>query len=191
MGFITLFFLATGLAMDAFAVSVSNGICQKNIGIKEALQTATTFGLFQAGMPLIGYYLGRTISSAVEFLGHWIALVLLTFIGGSMIYEAIKELRRPEENQCKASFSMKDVLVKGSTTSIDAFAVGISFAVIQTNIVSAVLLIGIVTFVFSLLGVYLGKSFGGMLKEKAEFIGGCILILIGLKIFIEHIVNGI
>jgi putative Mn2+ efflux pump MntP len=191
MGFITLFFLAIGLAMDAFAVSVSNGICHKNAGIKEALLTATTFGLFQAGMPLIGYYTGRTISSAVEFLDHWIALVLLTFIGGSMIYEAIKELRRPGKSQCKARFSMKDILVQGVATSVDAFAVGISFAMIPTDIVSAVGLIGIVTFLFSVLGVYLGRSFGGLLKEKAEFIGGCILILIGLKIFIEHTMNGI
>lgn len=191
MGTLTLFLIAVGLAMDAFAVSISNGICYKHVGLKEAFKTALTFGLFQAGMPLLGYLLGRTISDTVQFLDHWIALALLVFIGGTMIYEAYKERRNPEPETCKASYTLKDLLIQGLATSIDAFAVGISFAVISTNLYAALGQIGVVTFVLSFLGVYLGKSFGWMLKERAEWIGGSILILIGVKIFVEHTLKGI
>lgn len=191
MGQLTLFFIAIGLAMDAFAVSVSNGICYKHARLKEAFINAVTFGAFQAGMPLLGYYLGCTIRSAVAFLDHWIALGLLAFIGGTMIWDAVKELRAPGKTRMKPIYSFKDLAVQGVATSIDAFAVGISFAVIPTNVLSAVGQIGIITFLFSLVGVYLGKRFGLMLKDKAEIIGGIILIAIGLKIVIEHTIQGI
>lgn len=186
MGYITLFFIALGLSMDAFAVSVSNGICYKNAGIKEAFITALTFGVFQAGMPLIGYFAGRTVSSAVEFIDHWIALILLGFIGGNMIYGAIKERKTSGDIRCKLYCTTKDLAVQGVATSIDAFAVGISLAVIDTNIFEAVALIGIVTFICCLFGVPIGKKFGLLIKEKAEVFGGSVLIIIGLKIFIEH-----
>ncbi|MFA5636732.1 MAG: manganese efflux pump MntP family protein [Anaerovoracaceae bacterium] len=186
MGHLTLFFIALGLAMDAFAVSVSNGICYKDAGLKEAFNTALTFGVFQALMPLIGYYAGMTVSDAVEFIDHWIALILLCFIGGSMIVGAVKEMKNPDKESCKAYCTTKDLMVQGIATSIDAFAVGISFAVIDTNIFAAVGLIGTVTFICCIIGVPLGKRFGFFMKDKAEILGGCILIIIGIKIFIEH-----
>ncbi len=186
MGYLTLFFIALGLAMDAFAVSVSNGICYKNAGLKEAFYTALTFGVFQALMPLIGYYAGRTVSDAVEFIDHWIALILLCFIGGTMIIGAVKEMKNPSKESCKTYCTSKDLLVQGVATSIDAFAVGISLAVIDTNIFVAVSLIGVVTFICCVIGVPLGKRFGFFLKDKAEILGGSILIIIGIKIFIEH-----
>ncbi len=190
MGYFTLLFIALGLAMDAFAVSVSNGICYKNAGIKEAFYTALTFGVFQALMPLIGYYAGRTVSEAVKFIDHWIALGLLCFIGGSMIVSAIKDMRNPEKVCYKTYCTTKDLLVQGFATSIDAFAVGISFAVIDTNIFTAVVLTGIVTFACCFIGVPIGKRFGYFMKDKAEILGGCLLIIIGIKIFIEHIFAG-
>lgn len=191
MGQLTLFFIAIGLAMDAFAISVSNGICYKHVRLKEASLNAVTFGAFQAGMPLLGYYLGRTIRSTVAFLDHWIALGLLAFIGGTMIWDAVKELRAPRKTRVKAIYSFKSLMIQGVATSIDAFAIGISFAVIPTNIFNAVGQIGLITFLFSLVGVYLGKRFGLMFKDKAEIIGGIILIVIGLKLVIEHTIQGI
>jgi len=190
MGFLTLFFIALGLAMDAFAVSVSNGICYRNIGFKEVAATALTFGFFQAAMPLIGFYAGRTVSSAVLFFDHWIAFALLSFIGGNMIYQAFKEMRQPEKRECRTHCSLKDLTIQGIATSIDAFAIGISLAVINTNIFEAVAIIGIVTFICCMFGVLLGKQFGGMLQEKAEILGGIILICIGIKILIEHMSAG-
>ncbi len=190
MGYLTLLFIALGLAMDAFAVSVSNGICYKNAGFKETFYTALTFGVFQAMMPLIGYFAGKTVSEAVEFIDHWIALGLLCFIGGSMIASAVKEMRNPEKVCYKTYCTVKDLLVQGVATSIDAFAVGISLAVIDTNIFMAVGLIGIVTFVCCVIGVPMGKRFGYFMKDKAEILGGCILIIIGIKIFVEHMLAG-
>lgn len=189
MGFLTMLLIALGLAMDAFAVSVSNGICYRKAGLKEAFYTAFTFGLFQAGMPLIGYYAGSTFSASVAFLDHWIALALLSFIGGSMIYSAIKEIRNPGTERYRAACNLKDLILQGIATSIDALAVGISFAVIQTNIFMAVVLIGLVTFICCFIGVIIGRGFGNRLKEKAEILGGCILILIGIKILIEHTIG--
>lgn len=186
MGYLTLFFIALGLAMDAFAVSISNGICYRRAGPKEAIITGATFGGFQAAMPLLGYFAGMTVKDAVEAIDHWIALILLGFIGGSMIIGAIKNMKKPEDVECKPYCTTKDLLLQGIATSIDALAVGISFAVIDTNIFVAVALIGIVTFIFCVVGVPIGKRFGTIIREKAEILGGCILIMIGLKIFIEH-----
>jgi putative Mn2+ efflux pump MntP len=189
MGYLTLFFIALGLAMDAFAVSILNGICYKNAGIKEAMITAATFGGFQGFMPLLGYFAGRTVSDVVGSIDHWVALLLLGFIGGSMIYSAIKEMKNPGTINCKHYCTSKDLAIQGVATSIDAFAVGISFAVIDTNIFVAVVLIGLVTFIFCLFGVPIGKKFGMLIKEKAEILGGAILIIIGIKIFVEHILS--
>lgn len=186
MGYLTLFFIALGLAMDAFAVSISNGICYKKAGAKEALVTGSTFGGFQAAMPLIGYFAGMAVKDAVEAIDHWIALILLCFIGGSMILGAIKDMKKPDEAECKLYCTPKDLLLQGIATSIDALAVGVSLAVIDTNIFVAVFFIGTVTFIFCVLGVPLGKKFGTIIREKAEILGGCILILIGIKIFVEH-----
>jgi putative Mn2+ efflux pump MntP len=187
MELFALHLIALGLAMDAFAVSVSNGICYKGMGIKEALFMAFTFGAFQAVMPLLGYLAGSTVSHAVEFIDHWIALFLLGFIGGTLIYNGIKGIRHPKEDACKDCCTFLDLILQGIATSIDAFAIGISFAVIRTNVYLAVSLIGTDTFICCLLGFYLGKRFGGGLREKAEIIGGAVLIFIGIKIFVEHI----
>lgn len=186
MSLITLLFLAIGLAMDAFAVSITNGLCYPKLKTKHALLDGLTFGIFQAVMPLLGFFIGRTFSSAINFLDHWIALILLAFIGGNMIREAVNEMRHPEESCSKAAFNFKRLMLQGVATSIDALAVGVSFAVMNVDILSACILIGIITFLFSFIGIFIGKKFGGLLKEKAEIIGGCILIIIGLKIFIEH-----
>ncbi|NLP30355.1 MAG: manganese efflux pump [Clostridiales bacterium] len=186
MGFITLLLIALGLAMDAFAVSVSNGICYIKTGLKEAFYTGFAFGLFQAIMPLLGYYAGSIFSDSVEFLGPWIALILLVIIGGSMVIGAIKEIRNPGIDRYRVSCSIKDLSIQGIATSIDALAVGVSLAVIKTNIFTAVALIGIVTFICCFIGVLIGSGIGRKLKEKAEIVGGCILILIGIKIFIEN-----
>ena len=186
MGFPTLFLIALGLSMDAFAVSVSNGICYRRSGLREAVANGLTFGFFQALMPLIGYVAGRAVSGTVTTLDHWIALLLLGFIGGRMVVQAVRDLRHPEEKECRMSCTARDLAIQGVATSIDALAVGVSLAVVDTPILPAVALIGVVTFACSTAGVYLGKGVGAFLREKAEIFGGVMLILIGIKIFIEH-----
>ncbi len=186
MGVITIILLSFGLAMDAFAVSVTNGMCFKKFKRKEAFATALTFGLFQAIMPLIGYGVGSTFLETISFLDHWIALFLLGAIGINMIMEGVKSYRNPD-NFCRTeTFTLKLLLAQGIATSIDALAVGISFAVTKTDIVLAAASIGIITFFCSLFGIFLGKKFDSLLKEKAEIFGGFILLIIGLRIFIEH-----
>ena len=189
MEWYTLLLIALGLSMDAFAVSVSNGMCYSNIHKKQVVLTAFTFGAFQAAMPVIGYFIGKTVSGLISFLDHWIALLILGFIGGKMIFEAVRELRHPQETECKR-FTLKILLFQGVATSVDALAVGISFAVISANIVTAALFIGCITFICCLLGALLGKKFGLMLRQKAEIFGGAVLVLIGVKIFLEHILTG-
>lgn len=187
MGTITLFFTSLGLSMDACAVSISNGMCYTNIRKKQIFYTALAFGFFQAFMPLLGYVVGRTFSNFISFLDHWIALILLGLIGGKMIVEALKELKYPEA--CTTSIktlTFKTLFLQALATSIDALAVGIGFAVMQVNILSAALSIGLITFICSIAGSYLGKKFGQLFKQKAEIFGGVILVLIGVKIFLEH-----
>lgn len=186
MSVLTLFLLAVGLSMDAFAVSLSNGMCYKDIGKKQAFYTALCFGAFQAGMPVIGYFAGRFFSHAISFLDHWIALVLLGFIGGSMIIESIKEGRGAQQCGAEKAFTLRVLLVQGVATSIDALAVGISLAVMQTNIVLSALFIGVVTFLCCMSGAALGKRFGALLGCRAKIFGGVILVGIGVKIFLEH-----
>lgn len=186
MGLWTLFLLALGLSMDAFAVSITNGLCYGEEAKKYSLYTALAFGLAQGIMPVIGFFAGITFSKQIESLDHWIALILLGAIGGKMIFEAIKEMKLPPEEVCKTQFSMKLLVVQAIATSVDALAVGISFALMSVNIVVAAGFIGIVTFFCCLVGVSIGKRFGLLLKHRAEIFGGIILICIGLKIFIEH-----
>jgi len=187
MGALTLFFTSIGLSMDACAVSISNGMCFTNIRKKQILYTALAFGVFQAFMPLLGYVIGQTFSNLISFLDHWIALILLGLIGGKMIVEALKELKYPEA--CLTTIktlTFKTLFIQAIATSIDALAVGIGFAVMKVNILSAALSIGLITFICSIAGSYLGKKFGQMFKQKAEILGGSILVLIGIKIFLEH-----
>ena len=186
MDFVTLLILAVGLSMDAFDVSVSNGLYYNGLKKSDVISIAAKFGFFQAFMPLIGYFLGRTFSSFIESADHWVALILLSAIGIHMILEAVKSLKTPETECAFRTCTTKSLLTQGIATSIDALAVGVGFAVLKINIYAAVLFIGIITFIFSAFGVVLGRKLGSRISGGAEIIGGVILIGIGLKIFLEH-----
>ncbi len=186
MGFIELFFIALGLSMDAFAVSVTNGMCAKNIKLGWTFAIALTFGLFQGVMPSIGYFLGQTFTAYVTRFDHVIALVLLGIIGGKMLFEAIKEKDCDACDSVGIKLTLNALLVQGLATSIDALAVGVSFSAMRANIITSAAFIALVTFVCCFAGVFIGKRFGAVLNRKAEIAGGIILIAIGLKIFIEH-----
>ncbi len=186
MGTATLFLIALGLSMDAFAVSVSNGMCFRNFGIKQIFAAAFSFGLFQMLMPMVGYFAGRTFSNAISFLDHWIALILLGAIGGKMIYDGILKLRHPDSCPAQRCFTFRVLFLQAVATSIDALAVGIGFAVMQVAILQAAAFVGVITFLCCLVGAFLGHRFGLVLGKRAEVLGGIILVAIGLKIFIEH-----
>ena len=183
MGLIEIILIGISLAMDAFAVSICKGLSMKKINWKNAIIIAVYFGLFQALMPVVGYFLGTAFSSVVESIDHWIAFVLLAIIGGNMIKESTDD--EVEKRNDKVDF--KTMIVLAIATSIDALAVGITFAFFKVNLILAVLLIGVITFVLSILGVIIGNKFGDKLQNKAELTGGVILILIGLKILLEHL----
>ena len=182
MGLIEIFILAVGLSMDAFAVSICKGLSVRKLKPKHCLIAGAYFGGFQAGMPLLGYLLGTQFESLITSVDHWIAFVLLGLIGANMIRESFGE---PDE--LNDSFSFKTMLPLAIATSIDALAVGVTFAFLKVEIFSAVSLIGVTTFVLSSIGVKIGNVFGTKFKSKAEFAGGCVLILIGLKILLEHL----
>lgn len=189
MGLMELFLLALGLSMDAFAVSVCKGLATKQLRGKHYLLVGVWFGGFQALMPTIGYLLGSAFEQYITAFDHWIAFVLLGFIGGSMIKEA---LEKEETCECgcetDASFDWKNMLVLAVATSIDALAVGITFALLpDVNIVAAVSFIGVITFVCSGIGLKIGNVFGLKYKARAELAGGIILVLIGVKILLEHL----
>lgn len=182
MGIIELFILAVGLSMDAFAVSVCKGLSLGKINKKHMCIAGAWFGGFQALMPLIGYFLGRFFTDMITEYDHWIAFVLLLIIGGNMIKEAFGE----EEN-IDGSMTAKSMLILAVATSIDALAVGVTFAFLKVSIIPAVTFIGVTTFVLSAIGVKIGSIFGMKYKSKAELCGGIILIIIGLKILLEGI----
>lgn len=186
MGLLTLFLTALGLSMDAFAVCVSNGMCYKGYGGKQAFLSSLVFGVFQAGMPMIGYFAGRSFSDAISAFDHWIALLLLGFIGGKMTIDGIKELRHPAGCASRTVYDGKVLLMQAVGTSIDALAMGMGFAVMGVNIFIAAGFIGIVTFICSGLGCLLGKRFGLLLGARAQAAGGGVLVLIGVRIFCEH-----
>lgn len=186
MGFLTLLLLALALSMDAFAVSISNGMCYGNLRKKQGILMSFSFGFFQGIMPVIGFFAARSFSAAIQNFDHWIAFVLLSIIGGKMIAESIDEMRHPQqETECKL-FSIKTLLMQSVATSIDALAVGVSFAFMKVHIIQSAVLISCVTCICSLIGIFLGKKIGVLFKSRAEIAGGLILIAIGLKIFIEH-----
>lgn len=184
MGIAELFLLAVGLSMDAFAVSVCKGLAMEKCSFKKAAVCGVWFGGFQALMPAIGYLLGYQFRGYITAIDHWIAFVLLAFIGGNMIHES----RSKEESEEDDSLDVKTMLLLAIATSIDALAVGITFAFLpDTNIVAAVLFIGCITFAISAAGVKVGNVFGSKYKSKAEFAGGLILVLLGVKILLEHL----
>lgn len=184
MGLAELILIGIGLSMDAFAVSVTNGLCCKNIKIGGTIATGLCFGIFQGLMPLIGYFLGIGFSKYITAFDHIIALVLLGFIGGQMIWESFKK----NEEECKENtLTAKMLFMQGIATSIDALAIGVSFAALKNvNIGFAASAICCITFIFSIVGVKIGKKFGMILNNKAQVLGGIILIGIGIKIFVEH-----
>ena len=179
----TLLILAIGVSMDAFAVSICKGLAMKQIKFRHMLIVGLWFGGFQALMPLIGYFLGIQFEAYITAYDHWIAFILLALIGGNMIKEALSG----EEETADASLAVKIMLVLAIATSIDALALGVTFAFLQVNIWSAVGFIGVVTFAFSVAGLKIGNVFGTKYKSKAEFAGGLILILLGIKILLEHL----
>ena len=181
----TLLMIAIGLSMDAFAVSVTNGLCYNKADKKHALYIALTFGIFQGLMAVIGYYLGSTVSSKISDIGHFVAFIILSAIGVKMIFEAVKE---NDKKNCKTIIEFKELMIQGVATSIDSLAVGLGFSVLSINIWYSSSIIGIVTFIICFAGVLLGKKFGCYLKKKAVITGGIILILIGIKILLENII---
>ena len=183
MSFPELLILAVGLAMDAFAVAVCKGLSLRTLKLQQALLVGVWFGLFQALMPALGWLLGSAFSGLVQSVDHWVAFVLLSIIGGNMIREG---LQGGDEN-CDPSLSFGVMLLLAVATSIDALAVGITFPFLNVSILLAVALIGVVTFTISAVGVKMGNLFGARYKSKAEFFGGAVLILIGLKILLEHL----
>ena len=205
MGFIELVFLAVGLSMDAFAVAACAGLTMPKANVKKALAIGLYFGVFQAVMPLIGYFVATLFADKIISYDHWIAFGLLCFlcvktIIGSFIKDGCKDRECPDEpcadrecpggkkpDRSETSVAPAHMLPLAIATSIDALAVGVSFAFLRVNIVPAVLFIGITTFAISLAGVKIGNVFGARFKSKAEFVGGIILVLIGLKILLEHL----
>ena len=183
MGLIELFLIAVGLSMDAFAVSVCKGLAMPKCTFKKAAIVGLWFGGFQALMPAIGYILGAQFQETIASIDHWIAFVLLALIGGNMIHEALDN----DEEEADASLEVKTMYLLAVATSIDALAIGITFAFLKVNIIPAVCFIGIVTFIISFAGVKIGNVFGVRYKNKAEIVGGVILILLGLKILLEHL----
>ena len=187
MTLLEIFLIGIGLSMDAFAVAICKGLAMPNkVDKKGALLIALYFGVFQAVMPTLGWLLGSQFARYVTRLAPWIAFILLAWIGGNMIRESLSKEEREEKET--GSVSHKELLVLAVATSIDALAVGVTFSVLElaVSIVVAVILIGCTTFVISLAGVYVGNVFGAKYKSKAEFVGGAILILIGVKILLER-----
>lgn len=183
MGIIELIILSIGLAMDAFAVAICKGLSMSKMKWKNAVVIGTYFGFFQAFMPLLGYFLGVSFQDKITNIDHWIAFILLSVIGINMIKEA---LSKDDEKQSD-SIKFKDMIILAIATSIDALAIGITFAFLRVNVWLAISLIGIITFAISVAGVKIGNIFGNKYEKKAELAGGIILILLGLKILLEHI----
>ena len=173
--------------MDAFAVAISKGLSMRKIDYKAGIIIALFFGVFQAGMPLIGYFAAIRFERYIMAADHWVAFGLLAFIGGKAIYEAIKEIRSREEKKEEFKLNFGELIILAFATSVDALAVGISFAFLSVRIWSSVTIIGCTTLLISFAGVCIGNRFGAKLKAKAEIAGGIILILIGVKILLEHL----
>ncbi|NPA45104.1 MAG: manganese efflux pump [Chlorobi bacterium] len=175
--------IAIGLSIDSFAVSVADGLTIRNLSLKNKLLIAFSFAIFQALMPLIGWYAGTGIAEYVKEVDHWVAFILLAFIGSKMIYESFYS----DETIKNTELSFLTIITQSFATSVDAFAVGISFALLDFSIVISTFIIGIITFIASIIGLQLGKFLGKRVGKYIEIIGGIVLISIGLKILIEHL----
>lgn len=182
-----LFLIAVALSMDAFAVATCKGLCMKRLNVKHAAVIALFFGGFQAVMPLIGWFLGTQFERLITPVDHWVAFGLLAYIGGKMLWDALHPSEDNANCDLDEKLDIKELFILAVATSIDALAVGITFAVLKTDIAPAILLIGSVTFLLSFLGVCIGFKFGNRFETKAEIAGGVVLILIGVKILLEHL----
>jgi len=186
MDFLTIMLVALGLSFDTFAISLSFGVVQNKILFRQAARVAMVLAIFQAGLLVIGYFLGSFVSDFIKAADHWIALGLLSFLGIRMMIEGI---RRKENDEPRDYTKTKELLTVAVGTSIDAFAVGISFALLEIKIWLSGLIIGVVTFLASMIAIRIGKSAGAKLGQRVEIIGGLILIAIGIKIFLEHMLG--
>lgn len=187
MSFFELFLIGIGLSMDAFAVAVCQGLCMPKLNLRQGGVIALFFGGFQALMPLIGWFLGAQFADQIKSVDHWIALVLLSLIGGNMIRESMEEEESATSCSVETRLDLGRLLVMAVATSIDALAIGVTFAFLNVQILPAVTLIGITTFVLSLSGVVVGNYFGVRYKKRAELAGGLILICLGIKILLDHL----
>lgn len=190
MSLISIIGVGFGLSMDAFAVSICKGLCQRRMDWIKSIVIGLFFGFFQAIMPIIGFFLGHQFAGYLEKFDHWIAFVLLAIIGTHMIKEA-SEVQTEEEISCdiggELNIDFRNMIALSIATSIDALAVGVSFALMKINILESSLIIGVTTFILSTIGVFIGYKFGAKFKSKSEILGGIVLILIGLKILLEGI----
>ncbi len=188
MGFIELFLIGVGLSMDAFAVSICKGLGMKRLNMKQALVIGLFFGGFQALMPFLGWALGTQLADFITPIDHWIAFILLAIIGGKMLLDAIRGGDEEDAGEPKdTSLDFKELLMLAIATSIDALAVGVTFAFLGVNIVWAMVIIGVTTLVLSVIGVAVGHAFGARYEKGATIVGGVVLILIGCKILLEHL----
>lgn len=183
MSILEVVLIAVGLAMDAFAISVCKGLSMNKFNAKKAIIIGLYFGLFQMIMPCIGYALGSAFENFITSIDHWIVFFFLVVIGGNMIKESFSK----DESKVDDDISFKTMIILSIATSIDALAVGITFSFLEVNILNSVIVIGLITFILSIIGVVFGKLVGNKLSTKAQFIGGIILVLIGLKILLEHL----
>ena len=187
MGLIELLLTGVGLSMDAFAVSICKGLCMRRVNYRHTFLIALFFGGFQALMPLAGWLLGRQFEQYIVAVDHWIAFGLLAIIGGNMIREACKDAEEVLSCEVEPKLDLKELTLMAIATSIDALAVGISFAFLRVRILPAITVIGVTTFVICVGGVFVGNRFGTRYQKKAAIAGGVILILLGLKILLEHL----
>lgn len=189
MGIVELLLTAIALSMDAFAVSVCKGLGMRRMRYDQALVIGLYFGVFQALMPLIGWLLGTSFSRYIQAFDHWIAFVLLAFIGGKMLWDVFHEKEDEEQESAERKLDHRELFMLAIATSIDALAVGIAFACLEVNIWSSISIIGVTTLVISFAGVWIGNRFGNRFQKKAEIAGGLVLILIGVKILLEHLIE--
>ena len=187
MGIGELLLLAVGVSMDAFAVSICKGLAMKKATLKASMTCGIWFGGFQALMPTVGFFLGTLFAEAIQAVDHWVAFILLAIIGGNMLREACKEEDDAPSCDVDPKLDLKELTLMAIATSIDALAVGISFAFLRVSIVPAISIIGVTTFVICVGGVFIGNRFGTKYQKKATIAGGVILILLGLKILLEHL----
>lgn len=187
VGFVELFLIGVGLSMDAFAVSICKGLGMSRLNMRQAAVISLFFGGFQALMPLIGWALGSQLTDFITPIDHWIAFGLLAFVGGKMLWDAFHEDDEDEGTQTDEKLDLKELLMLAIATSIDALAVGITFAFLQVAIVPSITIIGLTTFVISFAGVAVGHFFGARFEKPATIVGGVVLILIGVKILLEHL----